>query len=482
MRVLLVNPATRRYLKENGEVTCKNATMPMGIAHIAAYIREQGYEVGILDVTLEGYDHEVRLDANNIRYGLSPQEIRSRIEAYRPDVVGVTCIQSMRYYEAQEIVRITKDVDAKIVTVMGGTHVTGLPELCVSDLNLDFAVIGEGELVFHRLLKALEDGGDLSAIPGVARRVGGEVQINPERLYIHDFDAMPMPAWDLLPMESYFRVGVGPSQHMLNRYAILVTSRGCPHQCYYCPSFACWGGKYRALSPDKVFEQIAHLNHAYQVETILFEEHNFISHRKRVLRICELLRKSGLNITWSVPNGMEVSHLDYDYIGDMAASGCNMLHLAIETTTQAVYDRLDKRMDYDHARQVIQWGKRFGMKVVTLFMLGFPEESKEDMERTIDYAERLDPDYVHFFIATPLPGTSFYKECLDTGFLQQPVDFSRLRYNLGNISTQQFSSTDVERYRREGWLRIMGGKIARGDVWGNPEGGGHVTRMDVNSE
>jgi radical SAM superfamily enzyme YgiQ (UPF0313 family) len=455
MKILLVNPATRRYKKENGELSCKNATMPLGIAFIAAFIEKKGYQVKILDMTAEGYENEQELDKNNIRYGLSLKDLEEIIKDYNPNLVGVTCIQTMRFYEAQEVCRVIKSIDEKIVTVMGGSHVTATPQQCLKDKNLDFVVIGEGEKVFYNLLKAIESKGDFSTVKGLGYKEKSRIIINERGDWIEDLDSMPGPAWHLLPMEKYFNIGIGPSQKKLNRYAILVTSRGCPHKCYYCPSYKCWGSTYRTLAPEKVIEEICFLYNNYGIDNILFEEHNFITNKNRVLRICELIEKSGLRLRWSAPNGMEVNSLDYNYILQMARSGCEMLHLAIETTTKKMFDRMGKSVDYDHVRNVIKWGREFGLEIAALFMIGFPGETKKDIERTIEYAASLDIDYVHFFIATPLPGTDFFEEVVSKGNLSLPVDYSKLRYNIGNINTVEFTSKDVENFRREGWLKVM---------------------------
>lgn len=468
MKILLINPATRRYKKENGELSCKNATMPLGIAFIASFIKNKGYEVDILDVTVEGYENEREIDKNNIRYGLSAGEIKDRIEQYNPDVIGITCIQSMRFYEAKEICRIAKSINKGVITVMGGSHVTGVPEECLKDENLDFVVIGEGEIVFHNLLKAIESKGSFKNIKGLGYRDNNRIIINKGREWIKDLDSIPMPAWNLLPMEKYFDIGIGPSQKKLNRYALLVTSRGCPHRCYYCPSLKCWGSVYRALSPERVIKEIMFLYHKYGVDSILFEEHNFITNKNRVLKICDLIKKSGLKLKWSAPNGIEVNCLDYDYILQIAQAGCEMLHLAIETTTKKVYEKLDKSIDYEHVRNVIKWARNLDLKVTLLFMIGFPEETKKDIENTIEYATSLNADYVHFFIATPLPGTVFFEESISNGSLSLPVDYSKLRYNVGNIATANFTPQDIERYRREAWLKIMSKKINNSDVWATP--------------
>lgn len=465
MRVLLVNPATRQYCKPNGEKTCKNATMPLGLAFLCSYARKGEHEISILDVTVEGYDTEIAVDKYNIRYGLSIKEINNKIQQYSPDVVGISCLQSMRYNEAVEVCSAVKKVSKDIITVMGGSHVTGLPDYCMKNDDLDYAIIGEGEEPFLKLLNALENRENISNIPGIVFKKGKEIIFGPSQTWIEDLDTMPIPAWDELPMEKYFSVGIGPSQKILDRYAILVTSRGCPHRCYYCPSWKCWGTVYRSRSPQSVMEEIEMLNKEYNIDNYLFEEHNFITNKDRVLKICELIMKKNMKIRWSAPNGMEVQCLDKEYIETMAAAGCDTLHLAIETTCKKVYSHLDKRIDYDHVKQVINWGRACGMKVATLFMLGFPEETIEDMRETLSYAESLNADYVHFFIATPLPGTLFYEKSIREGWMAEPKDFSNLRYCVGNIRTNNFSPADVEKLRRDGWLKIMENKISKNDVW-----------------
>ncbi|MBF0312910.1 MAG: B12-binding domain-containing radical SAM protein [Oligoflexia bacterium] len=470
MKILLINPATRRYIKENGEATCKNGTMPLGIMFIASFIEKHGYDVKILDVTIEGYYTEKIIDKNNIRYGQPIEDIEKFITDYSPDAVGVTCIQSMRYYEVLEVCSIVKTINKRTPVIVGGSHVTGAPRECLENENIDYAVIGEGEITFLKLLKFLEHKEDINNIRGLGYKTldsRREIVINPGAEWIADLDSMPMPAWHLVPMEKYFEIGVGPSQKMLNRYALLVTSRGCPHKCNYCPSFKCWGEKYRSMSPQRVLQEIQYLYEKYDIRTILFEEHNFITNKKRVMEICSLLKQNNLKINWSAPNGMEVNCLDYEYIKEMASAGCDMLHLAVETTSKKVYDKLDKKVNYDHVHDVIKWGKECGMQIAAFFMLGFPGETKEDIENSIEYSTQIDADYVHFFIPTPLPGTPLFDECIEKKYISFPIDYSRLRYNIGNITTADFNPEEIENYRRNAWLKVMAKKVTKKDVWGN---------------
>lgn len=457
--ILLVNPGNYILEKKNGEVSRKNAAHPLGLACLAGFLDSKGMACSILDTLVTGYDHEERVSEHLIRYGLSASEIERQIRKVSPGIVGVTTTHSCRIPLSLEICRIVKSINKNIVTVLGGNHASAMTEECMGYDEVDYVIIGEGEYSFYELIQHIRSGKDTPpTIDGLGFKQQGRICINPKKSYIEDLEPLPMPAWHKLPMHLYSQIGKGPGEARQDNYAILVTSRGCPHKCFYCPVHVCWGHKYTSESPEKVVRQIEHLIQVYGINTILFEEHNFIANRDRVFDICNIIIKKKIKFRWAVPNGIEINKLDKTLLETMKAAGCYALHLAIESGSKERLKKINKNVDLDQTRHIIAMGRQMGFTICAFFMLGYPNQPKEEIEQTVAYAQTLDLDHVHFFIATPIPGTPMYEYCVRHDLLVEGFDYTHLRYAICNIKNPDYPPDYIEFMRRKGWQEIMGRK------------------------
>lgn len=449
-RYLLINPA-RNYIRGCERKVC---TQPLGLSYVAAALRAAGYQVAILDATVEGYDNESPARNGFIRYGLSPEEIRKRIKAYAPDVVGVGAVQSLQLYEAYEVFDIVKALDPEIVTLFGGAHASAMYEKEAAQPNIDFVVVGEGELTIVTLAKRLEEGPVTGDVPGVAYMDGDRLRNAPGQR-LRNLDELPFPAYDLLPMDKYHLPGASPSSFSSGRVAIMQTSRGCPHNCRHCPKNVVFGHTYRRRSINHVIAEVLHFVNSFDINEIHIEDSNFTIDRKRVLDFCARIQALKLDLKFSLPHGIEVNTLDRELLQTMFDTGFNVLHLSIESVNDAVLKTQDKSLVPDKIRNVIVTAKDIGYLVTGYFMLGFPDERMSDMRQTVDFAKALPIDKVNFFIYTPLPGTPIYEECLASGLLKEGFDITHLRYGWANIDTKHFTHQDLQNMRRDAWKEIM---------------------------
>ena len=463
MKILLVHPPGN-YMKLISGYERKPAVIPMGLMYIAAELERCGHEVQILDALIDGYYHEEPVRGDGIRYGLPYKEIVRRISDYGPDIVGVTCLQSARHHEAHEVLRAAKEYDPRVTTVMGGPHATGIPRLNMKDPNLDIIVLREGEKVFARLVEELSKANpDLSSVPSICRRDGDEIRTNQGVLVYEDIDDLPWPAYHMVPMEKYFEVGENPSPfHGIKRTSIMITSRGCPHCCSYCPSGMTFVGSRRKRSMTDVLDEMAFLNYEYGVEEIQFEDYNFTVDREMTAGFCRELIRRNLPMTWGLPHGMEVHSLDDELLEMLWESGNHTLYLAVESANADFFGS-DGMKDVERSEvyRVIKRGRELGFRIVLYFMIGHYSETKDDILRTVALARELSPDYVNFFITTPVPGTRYFDECMAKGLFYEGFnierDVWRLRYSKGNIATDEFDPEFVERTRKEAFDSIVHG-------------------------
>lgn len=455
-RVLLVNPA-RNYVPGRERKVC---TQPLGLAYIAAVTRQAGYDVRIIDATAEGYDNESPAKNGFIRYGLSCEELRRRIEAYQPDVVGVGCVQSLQLYEAYEVFDIVKAVNPGIVTVFGGGHATALYEQEAGKNHIDYVAVGEGEITFPALLTRLEEGplkGEF--LPGIAYRADGRL-VYSGGPRVENLDELPRPAYDLLPMSAYRRHQASPSSFTSGLTAIMQTSRGCPHHCQHCPVHEVFGKGYRRRSVSNVVDEVEWLVGQYGVDEICIEDSNFTIGRARAIDFCRQVRNRGIDVRFSLPHGIEVATLDGDLLAHMREAGFYALHLSIESANDTVLSTQDKQIATCKVLDVIRTGRELGFRITAYFMIGFPDETRADIDRTVEFAGSLDVDKVNFFIYTPLPGTPLFEECRRDGLFVEDFDITHLRYAIANINGRHIRGSEVERIRSEAWQKIMGIKRA----------------------
>jgi len=246
--------------------------MPMGIAYIAAVLREAGHEVNILDAAVEGYSNLEDINMWLTRFGLPIDEIGERIADFKPDVIGLSCLFSNQLPSVKDISRLAKELVPGVTIIAGGTHPSFFPERTLSEEEaIDFIGLGEGEYVMRALCHTIAEGGDTSEVPGVAFRTDEGCQVNARMPLVENLDDIPFPARDLLPMEKYFEVNI-PMQTMYKRSPNIsfITSRGCPFKCTFCSSTRHWGNNYRARSADNCIAEMKELKEKWGIASWQF--------------------------------------------------------------------------------------------------------------------------------------------------------------------------------------------------------------------
>jgi magnesium-protoporphyrin IX monomethyl ester (oxidative) cyclase len=446
MRVCLINPP-RIHPKGWGKPT---VYQPLGIAYVAAVLEGQ-HQVSIIDSPTEGWKNLVSIDKTNCRVGLKNEEIRDRIKQWSPDIVGINIPFSGWSNVAFEVASIVKNIDKDIVTVLDGLHPSARPVQCLSNPNVDFIVRGEAEYTMLELVGALDQGktDKLDKIKGIGFTNKGKNIIAPLRPEIQDLDCLPLPARHLLPMDTYFdAVKENPIRGVIRkRYAIMITSRGCPHQCIFCSNHIVMGRTWRGRSPENVVDEIEQLVSTYSIKQIDFFDDNMTLIKKRVVNICDLIVEKDLNIEWFVPTGVRVDTIDEELLRKMKASGCKGIRFAPESGVQRVVNQvIKKNLDLKDVEKAVVLAKKVGIKVGIFFILGLIGETKEEMEKTIKYAyklRKLGAANFHFSIATPLYGTELYEQAKRGGFLKENFSDETLAKAEPLIETTDFTTEDI---------------------------------------
>lgn len=441
-KILLIQPPLTTHTDLSSEP--KGIHPPIGLAYLAAVL-ENDYEVRILDSVVEGYDTEVALDRNLIRYGLPFREIENRIEKFQPDVVGVSNCFSSGFREALQVSSLVKKLSPETITVIGGPHPSALPEEVVKHKEIDCVVIGEGEYSFKDLLRGIEKK-DFSSLDGVAFKNDGMIEVAPKTKFIDYLDELPFPARHLLPMKKYFDIGAAFILTRKKPFTPLNTSRGCVAQCTFCPVHATWGGKWRARSAENVLDEIEHLVKTYGVKEVHFDDDNIVLNRKRAQGIFQGIIDRKLDIVWTVPTGLALWAVDDDLLSLMKESGCYKLFVAVESGDEhMLHEVIRKPLDLKKVKPLVSTMKRLNIEVETFFVVGMPGETEESLQRTFRFARELDAAATHFFFANPMPGTKLWEMCVENGYFKQGFSFDKIRVERANIDTPWLPSPKLER-------------------------------------
>lgn len=377
-----------RYGKQIKKLIGPSLLPPLGMAYIAAVL-EKNNQVKILDTNI--YD----MNIDNIINYLSKNKF---------DMIGIS-VQTPMYKNFQELIKKIRPVIGKTILVAGGPHPTIFPEDIIKENpEIDYAVYGEGEVVFPDLVKTLKLKKDVSKVKGIAYRKNGRVLKTKKPDFIKNLDNIPMPARHLLPMEKYIPA---PSSYRKLPVFHMITSRGCPFRCVYCSSSQMLGRTFRQHSVGRVIKEIEFLIKKYKVKEIFFWDDLFTYNRKWVMDFCKEMIKRKLNkkIEWSCQSRVDI---DFNMLKKMREAGCWQIHFGVESGSQRLLDIIKKGITLEQARATIKWARKANIITRAYFMLGLPTETRKESLQTIEFAKEIDPDYAKFSILTPYPGTELY--------------------------------------------------------------------------
>jgi radical SAM superfamily enzyme YgiQ (UPF0313 family) len=391
--IIFINPPLTSRQKYGELSEAGAAEPPLGLCYLSAIVRKHGLSVRIIDGEAQK---------------LSVASIVNKIAEQRPKYVGITAT-TISILAAHEIAQGIKDLRPETITIIGGPHVTSLPEKTMNDFNsFDYAVIGEGEQTIIELLNAISRGKGLNNINGIVFRESGKCVITKSREFIHDLDTLPLPAWDLLPspFSKYYSI---PPQS-LKKYPSfsLVTSRGCVGRCIFCDK-SVFGNKIRAHGAEYVMQMMEDLYYNYGIRDIHFEDDNFLIFKKRNTQLAEMLKERRLDLVWSCLGRVD-DKIDIGMLSYLKDAGCWQLLFGVESGSQRILDKIQKRVTIHQIYNALNTAKRVGINTKAFIMFGHPTESIESLDATIEFLKKAPLDDFSATFFTPFPGSPVYKE------------------------------------------------------------------------
>lgn len=382
MNILLLSPPHHSDVQRVVGTT----SPPLGLASLASMVREE-HRVRILDAVAEGLD---------------AQDVRGVIKAFDPQVVGITATTAI-ILDAYRIAEIAKQVNEDCSVVIGGPHVSFAPERTLQECpSIDVVVRGEGEITFRELIDALATTDTCTEVAGISFTADGTVIHNLPRGLIPNIDDLPFPSYDLLPMDRYQLRG--------ERFGAVITSRGCPFNCRFCSSSLQFGKQWRSHSPGRVVEELSLLHDDYGTKEIEFVDDTFTLHSDRVHTIANLIRQEGLDISWGASS--RVDTFPKKMAQHMARAGCHTVYFGIESGSQKTLDAMGKGITRQQSQTAVHHAGQAGLSTLGSFIIGFPNESRDDVNATLKFSKKVGVDLAQFTIATPYPGTQLWQQAL----------------------------------------------------------------------
>lgn len=385
--------------------------MPPGLLSIAAYLREKGETVQCVDLNVF-HKHRGASEAT--------QAFADLLQDMQPKLVGVSVMVSDQFRQAHTLCQQTKQVLPDVVTVAGGAHVSQFPrDILTHCPEIDFVVVGEGEeqaLACARYAKTRQSP---AAWPdGMAYRSGdGTITVLPKTRYIADVDRLPWPAYDLLNFEDFrhdTRAWHNPYQVDLSLRVPIITSRGCPNLCNFCSVAQCMGQAYRALTATHVVDLMQMLHDEHGAGYFAIYDANFAQDTARVLAICDEIARRNLKILLDLPTGLPINATATAMIDALAEVGLIRTCISVETADDFIRNSvMHKGVDRAEIGQVVAAIRRYPhIFLVTDFVIGMPEDTRESLESSYQLGAALDTDDIALSIATPYPGTKLFEQCL----------------------------------------------------------------------
>lgn len=433
MKILLINPSQKMVYG----IDRPQVYPPLGLLYIGSVLERMKHKVRLLDLDAEG---------------LLTQELPEFLKNFSPDVVGLSFSTAM-FNQALLVAKVVKET-LPVPVVVGGIHPTIDFQSCISNKDIDFVVIGEGEITIQELISRMESGQrDFSDIRGLCFRKNGQIIRTPNRELIGDLDTVPFPARRLLKNpEAYV-----PADARRAPVAAVITSRGCPGRCTYCCTAQIFGKRFRARSVENILAEIEELIREYGVKEIHIADDVFTLNKRRALKFCQEVKKRNLDLTFVFFNGLRADQVDREILNALKEIGVISVGYGVESGNNRILKNIKKDIDLETFRRVYKMSREMGFQTWAFFMFGLPGESTETTRHTINFAKELDPDFAKFLILKPFPGSPIFEDLSSQGLI---TDFNYDHYgvytppvhHLPNLSAEEILFWQRRAYR-EFYLR-----------------------------
>ena len=459
--VLFLNPPSIPYQILMNSFPDATATMPqvvsmpMGLLYLAAVLERDLPTLHIEIVDLAKAYREW-IEAPTRPYQTFDELVEDTLlksVQETPSLIGISILFSTADKSARAMARVCKQRWPGVPVLLGGMHATNAVSSLLQEPAIDYVCRGEGESIITEVVRQTE-ALSTTPIPGLV----GRHTLMPENCpLIDDLDQIPYPAWHLIPMADYVHRTRARSIDVIeqDREATIMTTRGCPLRCTFCSSWTVHGRDMRYRSLENVLGELRLLRDRYGVCSVIPEDDLFTVKKDRIVALCHAVADEFPGMTFHFPNGLAVFTLDRDVIRAMKRMGMKVANIAIESGSQEVQARIIKKhVNLDRARQVVQTCREEGVIARCYFVVGFPGETRAQIQETIEYAGSLPADWCVFSIAAPLVGTEMYEQLLARGDISTSFNWDTAFYQERSYDSSDITASDLKSLVAEANERI----------------------------
>jgi len=413
-KVLLLVPPVKKSETSEGELINVGVFPPLGLAYIASSLKKNHkINIKIIDALAEN---------------LSEEALLKKVSEFSPSIIGITVLTQ----QIEMALSFSKKVKCQKLCkfiVLGGPHVHFEHENLIKDSNVDVCVRGEGEITFSELVDALMEGTDLSQIKGITyKEKNGGCKINEDRPFMKNLEQIPFPDRGLLNNNLYKApISLGGEK----AFTSILATRGCPFKCHFCSLSKMWKSMQRRRSVENVLDEIGELYEKSKIVAFSFVDDLLVADKKWAMELCRGLCERGLNkkIIWDCCGRIKL--MTPELLKEMKKAGCRCVIYGIEFGSQRMLDFINKRITIEDIHKTISMTNKVGIPIKGLFMMGYPTETKETLQDTLNLAKSLRMDFFTVSIVSPYPGTELYNYCVERNMLVEYnwIDIMQIRHS-----------------------------------------------------
>jgi anaerobic magnesium-protoporphyrin IX monomethyl ester cyclase len=402
-KILLINPPRfNELIGKNPAIVEKHRGFnpPLGLLCLAGYMEaNSSHKAEVIDAQPPGWDYDA---------------LQRQIEQRDFDVCGVTAM-TFTLIDVIKTCEVVRRANPSAKIVLGGPHVHLFPDETISRPEIDFLIQGEGEIAFVEFMDKFQQPDQWDSIPGIVyQRADGGIVNKGIAASTDDLDLLGLPARDKLDLSMYTSL-LGRS----NVVTTMFTSRGCPFRCTFCdrPYSPVISG-FRWRSAQHIAEEMEQCLELGITEAFIYDD-TFTVRKDRVHELCDEIISRGIDFKWDVR--AHVNTVNVDLLKHMAEAGCDRIHFGVESGNDRMMQEVRKNTNVEKVKAAFQSAKDAGLERLAYFIIGQQTETAEDINDSIALAKALRPDYVHFTIFCPYPGTEIYYNGLKSGIIKEDV-------------------------------------------------------------
>lgn len=384
MNVLLINPKTGYYNRA--------LSNPLGLLSIGSHLKRIGCNVKIVDRCVE----KVNLD--------------KLFNEFRPEIVGISVMSSRGLKDSEKLSAFFK---AKGVPVAWGGQFPSLQvDICLDSGLVDYVMIGEGEFTFQELLEVVKGNMNPHDVKSLAFKENGKNIITPDRPFA-DLSEMPILDWTLIKTEKYLQPYLG-----CKRMLYLYSSKGCPCRCAFCSNSTFHKSTLRKRPDDYVIEELKYLIKNHNLDGVYFSDELWRTKKEDVASFCRKVHENNLDFHWGVQ--LRIGLFGEEEFQMMYDAGCRWIFFGVETGNREMMKTIHKNIELEQIKPTLEILKKIGITTVCSFIIGYPDETEEQVRDTVDILKKTNANLTPIFHFTPLPGTELYDKVVAEGRYTPP--------------------------------------------------------------